>query len=116
MNNKDLNYFLNLPWDFEAEKASEGGYYSRVKGIPCHSYGDTLEEAILNIKEALELYIEGSLEEDLPIIEPETIEKCTGRLSIRTTKSMHCKLVKISEEEGVSVSHLINDALVKKYG
>jgi len=116
MTKKDLNYFLNLPWEFEVEKAPDGGYYSRVKGLPCHSYGENLKEAAENINEALELYIEGSLEENLPIIEPDYLKKCTGRLSIRISKSLHCKLAKIADEEDVSISHLVNDAIIKKYG
>ena len=113
--NKDYEYYIDLPWHFEFEKSSEG-YYSRVKNLPCHSHGMTLEEASENIQEALEEYIKTSLQENLPIDEPITDESCNGRLSFRTTKSMHCKLVNIAKEEDVSVSHLINDALVKRYG
>ncbi len=40
--------------DFE-----EGGYTVEVPSLPgCISEGDTLEEALANIKEAIELYIE----------------------------------------------------------
>lgn len=41
------------------EKEEEGGYHAfcpLLKG--CHSQGDTFEETIENIKEAIELYIE----------------------------------------------------------
>jgi predicted HicB family RNase H-like nuclease len=41
---------------------------------------------------------------------------CNGRIGIRTKKSLHEKLLKISKEEKVSVSHLINDAIMKVYG
>ncbi len=112
---KNLNYYLNLPWDFEIEKSQESGYDARVKGLPCYSHGDSIEEAAQNIQEALEMYLEGSLEEGLPIIEPEYLKKCSGRLSIRTSRSMHCKLAKLAAEENVSLSHLVNDALVKAY-
>ncbi len=113
---RDLNYYLNRPWDFEFEKAPEGGYYARVKGLFCHSYGETLTEAAENINEALECYIESCIEDEEAIPEPEYFEKCTGRISIRTSKSIHCKLEKIAKEEEVSVSHLINNAIVKMYG
>lgn len=113
---KDINYYLNQPWDFEFEKAPEGGYYARVKGLYCHSFGEDLEEAAKNIKEALECHLESYLQDGEPIPEPEYFQICTGRLSIRISKSMHCKLAKIAEEEDVSISHLVNDALVKKYG
>ncbi|MDD3012896.1 MAG: type II toxin-antitoxin system HicB family antitoxin [Candidatus Gastranaerophilales bacterium] len=113
--NKDLNYYMNLPWEFELEKAPEGGFYARVKGLSCYSHGDDMIEAVKNINEALETYIEGCLEENITIPEPVSEEDCNGRLSIRVKKSLHCKLAKIAREEDVSISHLINDALIKVY-
>jgi predicted RNase H-like HicB family nuclease len=36
-----------------------GGFFAHCPGLPgCHSQGDTLEEALANIREAAELYIE----------------------------------------------------------
>lgn len=113
---KDLNYYLNLPWEFELEKAPEGGFYIDVKGLSCYSHGNNVEEAYKNIQDALETYIEGCLENNIDIEEPIKEEDCNGRLNIRTKKSIHCKLLKLSRDEGVSVSHLINDAIVKIYG
>ena len=41
------------------EPAEEGGYTVYVPSLPgCISEGDTEEEAISNIKEAIELYLE----------------------------------------------------------
>ena len=41
------------------EPAEEGGFTAYVPSLPgCISEGDTREEALKNIKEALELYIE----------------------------------------------------------
>ncbi|PIN81192.1 HicB family protein [Candidatus Woesearchaeota archaeon CG10_big_fil_rev_8_21_14_0_10_30_7] len=41
------------------EPAEEGGFIAYIPSLPgCISEGDTREEALKNIKEALELYIE----------------------------------------------------------
>ena len=41
------------------EPAEEGGYTVYIPGLPgCISEGDTFEEAIENIKETVELYLE----------------------------------------------------------
>ena len=41
------------------EKSDEGGYTVFVPSLPgCVSEGDTREQAIANIKEAIELYLE----------------------------------------------------------
>ena len=119
MTNKKLKskeYYLNLPWVFEFEYIpEENAYTAAVKGLMCYSNGETMEDATKNIKEALELHIEGMLESG---VEPVVIDenRITGKLNIRTSKSTHLKLIKRAEEEGVSVSHLINDAIVKQYG
>ena len=43
---------------FEREEESEG-YHAYVPALRgCHSQGDTIDEAMSNIKEAIELYIE----------------------------------------------------------
>ncbi len=113
---KNLKYYSNLPWKFEYEKAPEGGFYAKVKGLACHSHGDNMEEAYQNIQDALECHLESSIENNIPIAEPISEIDCNGRLSFRTTKSMHCKLVELAKDEDVSVSHLINDAVNKMYG
>ncbi len=41
------------------EECSEGGYTAYVPALPgCISEGDTLDDAIANIKEAIDLYLE----------------------------------------------------------
>ena len=40
------------------EKSEDGGYTAYVPSLPgCISEGDTMEEAVKNIKEAIELYL-----------------------------------------------------------
>lgn len=48
------------------EPSDEGGYTVFVPSLPgCISEGDTKEEALENIKEAIELYLE-PVEDDVP--------------------------------------------------
>ena len=47
------------------EPSEEGGYTAYVPGLPgCISEGDTADQAIANIREAVELYLE-PVEDDL---------------------------------------------------
>jgi len=49
------------------EPAEEGGFTAYVPSLPgCISEGDTRDEALKNIKEAIELYLEPS-EEDIDV-------------------------------------------------
>lgn len=53
------------------EKSSDGTIWARVPDLPgCYSCGDTLEEARLQIKEAIDLHLEGLREKGLPISAP----------------------------------------------
>ena len=60
---RTLNYRVLL------RKEPEGGYTVLVPSLPgCVTYGDTVEEAIVMAKEAIEIYIESLREngEDIP--------------------------------------------------
>ncbi|WP_298669323.1 type II toxin-antitoxin system HicB family antitoxin [uncultured Methanofollis sp.] len=51
------------------EPAEEGGYTVYVPGLPgCISEGDTKEEALKNIREAIDLYLE-TVEDDYILTE-----------------------------------------------
>ena len=113
---KNLDYYLQLPWQFEFTKQPDNKYSVRVIGLSCYSGGDSIEEATKEIQEALKFYLESCLEDNLPIPEPQDIVNANGRISVRTSKAIHLKLIEKSQTEGVSVSHLVNDAIVKMYG
>ncbi|MBI2836170.1 MAG: type II toxin-antitoxin system HicB family antitoxin [Chloroflexi bacterium] len=50
------------------EAQEDGGYTAIVPSLPgCVSQGDTTEEAMANIKEAIELYLESLKERNLPL-------------------------------------------------
>ena len=49
----------NLSYSVFYEEAPEGGYVASVPALPgCHTQGGTLEEAELNVAEAITLYLE----------------------------------------------------------
>ncbi len=50
------------------EPGEQAGYHVYVPALKgCHSYGETYEEALANIREAIELYLDVLREEGLPI-------------------------------------------------
>jgi predicted RNase H-like HicB family nuclease len=57
--NRSLHSFLIMELTVVLEKQKEGGFTVYVPSLPgCISEGDTREEALENIKEAIELYLE----------------------------------------------------------
>jgi len=61
---------MNLKFKVVLEQDPDGGYSVHVPALPgCASQGDTLEEALRNIQEAIELYVWSLKDDGLPIPE-----------------------------------------------
>ena len=57
------------------EPSDEGGYTAIVPALPgCISEGETKEEAIKNIREAIDLYLEPVEDDDLAVSNAEELE------------------------------------------
>ena len=57
------------------EPSEEGGYTVYVPSLPgCISEGDTKEEALANIREAIELYLEPTEDDHIPQEKAEVVE------------------------------------------
>ncbi|MCU0574003.1 MAG: type II toxin-antitoxin system HicB family antitoxin [Syntrophobacteraceae bacterium] len=57
------------------EPSEEGGYTAIVPGLPgCISEGDTREEALANIKEAIQLHLEPMDDDLLPSPNADVVE------------------------------------------
>lgn len=83
---KDLEYYMNLPWDYTVFKEEENGetfWFARVEELRCFSEGRTKEEAVANIKEALKAHITTCLETGAIIPEVE----CHVPKNMETTSS-----------------------------
>jgi antitoxin HicB len=62
-NNQSLEYYLNLKYPITLYPDVEGGYVAEIKDLPgCLTQGETLQEAIDNIDEARELWLETAYE------------------------------------------------------
>ena len=49
-------------------EAEEGGYWVEAPALPgCYSQGETLDDALDNVKEAIALYLEALMDEDMRI-------------------------------------------------
>jgi len=52
------------------EKEEEGGYHVFCPALPgCHTQGETFDEGVRNIREAIQLYIDSLVEDGLPVPE-----------------------------------------------
>jgi len=104
----NIQDYMNLPYNIIVRHVTdESGvyYFAKVQELPgCISDGETVEEVFSNIYEAMEGWIETKLEAGYDIPMPTDIEKYSGKFVLRLPKSLHAKLVKEAEQEGVSLN------------
>ena len=115
--NQTIDYYLSLPYTREIIPEPEGGWFVRVKELPgCMSQGETVEEAMLMIDEAMRAWLEVELEKGKPIPEPRAEEEYSGKFVVRIPKSLHRKITEISGLEGVSLNQWINTTIAEAVG
>jgi antitoxin HicB len=111
---RDLDYYMKLPYTIELRKDPEAGWFVRVKELHgCMSQGETAQEAVAMIREAMELWLGVSLEDGLSIPEPRSVEDYSGKFVVRVPRSLHRQLVEAAAGDGVSLNQYINVALAK---
>lgn len=59
---EEVDHYLRLPYTYEIVPDKECGYFIRVKELPgCMSQGDTPDDAMRMIQDAMTLWIEGAM-------------------------------------------------------
>jgi antitoxin HicB len=115
---KPLKYYLSLKYPVSIEEAPEGGYFIQIKDLPgCYSQGETVEEAIENMEEARQLWMESMYEDGNEIPLPGAAEQqYSGKFNVRIPKSLHRKLDEMANREGVSLNHYLVSTLSRAVG
>jgi antitoxin HicB len=114
---KDLQYYLGLPYKILLYPSPEGGFAIEMPELPgCISQGETIEEAYEMIRDAQKCWLEVALEDDNPIPEPAATEEYSGKFNVRVPKSLHRALAEKAKEEKVSLNQLIVYQLARGVG
>ena len=107
MKKKDVSYYLNLPYSIIIKRDPSGWYFVHVDELSgCMSQGETYVEACKNIFEAMEIWIESALEDEVNIPEPEE-SVYSGKFVVRLPKTLHKKLVQNAKKENVSLNQYV---------
>jgi antitoxin HicB len=115
--NKTVDDYMSLPYIIELQPDPKEGWFVRVKELPgCMSQGDTAEEAVQMIQDAMRGWLEVALEAGNPIPEPRPEEDYSGKFVVRVPRSLHRELVEAADREGVSLNQYINVALAQSVG
>lgn len=113
---KNLEYYMNLPYSYIVEWSDADGCYlgSIVELEKNMTAGDTPEEVLANLKQALEAYVNTSLANGMDIPEPVKMADYKGNITYRTTSSKHYRLAKTAKIKGISINALIDEAVEEK--
>jgi predicted RNase H-like HicB family nuclease len=112
-----LEYYLSLKYPYEIVEDESGGYFAQHRDLDgCAAQGESIEETVEALEEARRLWLEVRYEDGLPIPEPRLEEEYSGRVSLRMSRSLHAKLARFAEREGVSLNQLLNTALAEYAG
>ena len=85
-----------------------GGYFAEVLELPgCFTQGDTLEEAVRNLEEAMSGWLSSALDAGQVIPEPLALRGYSGHVALRMPKSLHREAVRRAELEGVSLNQYL---------
>nr|DAK40374.1 MAG TPA: putative nuclease [Caudoviricetes sp.] len=96
-----------------------GGFLAEVFELPgCIADGESKEEALQNISDAIESWIDTAKAEGRNIPDPKLYvdESPSGKFTTRVSKSVHATLIKMAEQEGVSLNSLVNTFLAMGIG
>jgi len=107
----NVKEYLDLPYGITIRRMNdESGeyYFATVEEMPgCMSDGKTREEAFSNIREAMELWIEGKVEAGVDVPLPairRNAREYSGKYVIRLPRSLHARLAMEAGKEGVSLN------------
>jgi len=104
--------YLSEPYSRVLVPDPSGGYFAEVLELPgCFSEGDTPEEAIKNVEEAMEGWIAAALDAGQPIPSPAASRGYSGHVALRMPKSLHREAVRRAELDGVSLNQYLVTAI-----
>jgi len=106
------NYRFNIAWSNEDQV-----YFATCPAFPgLSAFGDSPSEALAEAQIALGAFIEIYEEEGRLLPTPQVIVEYSGQTRLRMPKSLHARLARTAENEGVSLNSLIVSFLAEKVG
>lgn len=114
---EEVKAILARPYTRELIKNEDGTWFARViEFVGCMTEGDTAEEAIENLEDAMKAWVEAHLEDHEPIPAPLTTDQYSGKFLMRVPKTLHRELARRADLEGVSLNQYALSALSRCVG
>ncbi len=114
---EEVKAILARPYTRELIKNEDGTWFARVVEFAgCMTEGNTSEEAIESLDDAMVAWVEVHLEDGDPIPPPLTSDQYSGKFLMRVPKTLHRELARRADLEGVSLNQYALVALSRCVG
>ena len=112
----DFAYYMALPYAKLLRPDADGDIVARIVELPgCSAHGENEEEALENLREAQQFWLEDCIEAGDPVPQPEKAEPLpSGKWVQRVPRSLHQHLAAAAKSEGVSLNQLVTSMLSEK--
>ena len=106
----------NLKYEVKIEySAVDKCYVARVPELPgCASDGETMEEALRNIQEAMELYLDSLKARGISAPVPFSERKFSGNFPVRTDAERHRIIAEAARKQDKSLNEFVIEAALEK--
>ena len=114
---KPVEYYLDLSYEIEVQKAEEGGFVVSIPVLPgCITQVEEWGEAEKAIEEVRGSWIQAAYEDGVDIPLPRSEKEYSGKFVLRIPRSMHRNLDRRAEEEGISLNTLVVSLISQSLG
>lgn len=109
---------IDYPFTIRHLSAEEGGGYlaEALDLNGCIADGETIEETVHNLEDAITSWIKTAQELGHIVPRPSDDSQFSGKWVVRTPKSIHHRLVDMAKREGVSLNTLTVSLLAEGLG
>lgn len=118
MTEHDVKYYMDLPYTVVIRKDDEGDYVARIEElVGCIAHGPTQEDALRLLAEVQTAWLEEAISAGQSIPEPSVEERLpSGKWVQRVPRTLHRRLTRMAEAEGVSLNHFVSTILAEAAG
>lgn len=103
---------LAAPYTRLLTREDDGGYSASVLELPgCYTSGDTADETMDLLDDAIEMWVAVEVEDGHDIPPPSRAVEFSGRITLRLIPSIHERAAQMAQHEGVSLNRYLANAI-----